>query len=179
LRQVRNLPDDKQFHLRIEYHKPSVLIYTWNYDNNDFEACITMDVDLSQPGVWMITAGNGMKNADHVYLDVFALYDQKVEVSESHNQHIHDAHKKKAKHDMDIFEKNHLVKDLMHNDMSFFNQKLYDEDHMLDMIPVQLTMTKKTMSTVLKEMYNNLNYYYQLTNPLHNNKNYEDQVYLV
>jgi len=50
---------------------------------------------------------------------------------------------------------------------------------MLDMIPVQLTMTKKTMSTVLKEMYNNLNYYYQLTNPLHNNKNYEDQVYLV
>lgn len=44
-----------------------------------------MDVDLSKQGVWMITAGNGMKNPDHVYLDVFALYDQKVEVSESHN----------------------------------------------------------------------------------------------
>lgn len=95
-----------------------------------------MDVDLSKEGVWMITAGNGMKNPDHVYLDVFALYDQKIEVSESHNQHIHDAHQRKAKHDMDIFDKEHLVKDLMHNDLSFFNQDLYDEDHMLDMIPV-------------------------------------------
>ena len=35
------------------------------------------------------------------------------------------------------------------------------------------------MSTVLKEMYNNLNYYYTLTNPLHNNKQYEEQYYLV
>lgn len=85
----------------------------------------------------------------------------------------------KAKHDMDIFDKEHLVKDLMHNDMSFFNQALYDEEHMLDMIPVQLTMTKKTMSTVLKEMYNNLNYYYTLTNPLHNNKRFDDQYYMV
>jgi len=28
-----------------------------------------MDVDLSEQGVWMIAAGNGMKNPDHVYLD--------------------------------------------------------------------------------------------------------------
>jgi hypothetical protein len=137
-----------------------VLIYTWDYEKNDFEACISIDANLSEVGVWMITAGNGMKNPDHVFLDVFALYNNAIEVSESHNQHIHDAHERKAKHDMDIFDKEHLVKDLMHNEMSFFNGKLYDEEHMLDMIPVQLTMTKKTMSNVLKEMYNNLNYYY-------------------
>lgn len=35
------------------------------------------------------------------------------------------------------------------------------------------------MSTVLKEMYNNLNYYYKLTDPLHNNKNYEEQYQLI
>jgi len=75
---------------------------------------------------------------------------------------------------MDIFDKEHLVKDVIHNEKQFFNKALFDEKHMLDMIPVQLTMTKKTMSTVLKEMYNNLNYYYQLTDPLHNNKNYEE-----
>jgi hypothetical protein len=55
--------------LRIEFHKPSVLIYTWDAKSNEFESCLTMDVDLSEQGVWVIAAGNGMKNPDHVFLD--------------------------------------------------------------------------------------------------------------
>jgi hypothetical protein len=35
------------------------------------------------------------------------------------------------------------------------------------------------MSNVLREMYNNLNYYYQVTGPLHTSKNYTEQVELV
>jgi len=37
---------------------------------------------------------------------------------------------------MDIFDKEHLVSDVIHNDKKFFNSKLFDEEHMLDMIPV-------------------------------------------
>ena len=37
----------------------------------------------------------------------------------------------------------------------------------------KLTFTKEAMSNSLKEMYTNLNYYYKLTGPLHNHKNYD------
>ena len=58
------------------------------------------------------------------------------------------------------------TRDLIHNNMkSFFNKKNFDEDHMLSMIPSQLTFTKEAMSNALKEMYTNLNYYYKLTGP--------------
>jgi len=56
---------------------------------------------------------------------------------------------------------------------SFFNKKNFDEDHMLSMIPTQLTYTKESMSNTLKEMYSNLNYYYKLTGPLHNHKQFD------
>jgi len=47
-----------------------------------------------------------------------------------------------------------LTKDLVHNNMkSFFNKKNFEEDHMLAMIPTQLTFTKESMSNSLKEMY--------------------------
>ena len=59
---------------------------------------------------------------------------------------------------------------------SFFNKKNFQEDHMLAMIPTQLTFTKESMSSSLKEMYANLNYYYKLTGPLHNHKTYDRQL---
>lgn len=74
---------------------------------------------------------------------------------------------------MAAFDHEHHTKDLIHNSMkSFFNKKNFDEDHMLAMIPTQLTFTKESMSRTLKEMYSNLNYYYQITGPLHNHKSY-------
>jgi len=52
------------------------------------------------------------------------------------------------------------IKDLIHNDNSFFNKEIFGEENMIDMLPTQLSMTKETMSRVLKEMYNNINYYH-------------------
>ena len=40
-------------------------------------------------------------------------------------------------------------------------------------------MTKKSMSESLKQMYNNLNYYYTITGSLHNHKTYDEQLNLV
>mmetsp|Transcript_3572 Transcript_3572/g.5408 ORF Transcript_3572/g.5408 Transcript_3572/m.5408 type:complete len:95 (-) Transcript_3572:457-741(-) len=47
------------------------------------------------------------------------------------------------------------------------------------MIPTQLSIAKKEMSAVLKEMYNNLNFYYEVTGPLHNHKSFDKQLALV
>ena len=125
-------------------------------------------------GVFMVAAGSGIKNPDHVYLEYFGLYNMHEKVSESLKQHKHAAHKKKALHEVANFDAESLTKDLVHNNMkSFFNKKNFEEDHMLSMIPTQLTFTKESMSNSLKEMYQNLNYYYKLTGPLHNHKTYD------
>merc|ERR1719502_69932 len=98
-------------------------------------------------------------------------------VSESLMQHKHEAHKKRALHEAAGFDAESLTRDLVHNNMkSFFNKKNFQEDHMLAMIPTQLTFTKESMSSSLKEMYANLNYYYKLTGPLHNHKTYDKQL---
>lgn len=66
-------------------------------------------------GIFMMTANSGMQNPDHYYIDSFAMYDPKTKVSAGANKHFHEAHKKKAIHDMKIFDTEHHVKDLLHN----------------------------------------------------------------
>ena len=179
LAEIRNLPDDEPLLMRIEYHDKELFVLTYNYKKDDFDQCLTFEADLEFPGIWLITAGNGMKNPDHVFLESFALYNRDEKVAEGHNQHIHDAHKKKAERDMRQFDLTHKVTDLLHNEQRWFNKKSFGEENLIDMIPDQLLFTKNTMSAVLREMYNNLNYYYRLTDPLHTSKNYTEQVQLV
>ena len=115
-----------------------------------------------------------MKNPDYTYIDSFAIYNTDERVSEGHNQHIHDAHKKKAERDWKQFDLSHKVGDLLHDDNRWFNKHQFGEETLIDMLPEKLTYTKNTMSQVLKEMYANLNYYYKITDPLHNSKNYTE-----
>lgn len=174
LAHVRNLPEDEPLLLRIEFHKPTLYVLVYDYRKEDFEQCFSFDAELDYPGVWLLTAGNGLKNPDHVYIESFALYNTEEKVSAGHNQHVHDAHKKKALRDMKEFDLTHKVSDLLHDENRWFNKHTFGEENLLDMIPEQLLNTKGSMSTVLKEMYNNLNYYYQVTAPLHTSKNYTE-----
>ena len=70
----------------------------------------------------------------------------------------------------------HNVTDLIHDENRWFNKHTFGEENLLDMIPDQLVFTKASMSAVLREMYNNLGYYYKITDPLHTSKNYSEQV---
>jgi uncharacterized protein Yka (UPF0111/DUF47 family) len=49
----------------------------------------------------------------------------------------------------------------------------------MDILPVKLQTAKSVMSELLKGMYSNLNYYYDITANLHNSKNHTEQVRLV
>jgi len=51
---------------------------------------------LDYDGMFALTAGTGIMNSDHVYVDSFALYNPEEKVSLAHNQHYHEAHKKKS-----------------------------------------------------------------------------------
>ena len=55
-------------------------------------------------GVFMLTSNSGTRDPDHYYIDSFAFYDRHESVSEGHNKHFHEAHKKKAIHDMAVFD---------------------------------------------------------------------------
>lgn len=68
-----------------------------------------MEADLDYEGIFMLTGATSIRNPDHVYLDAFALYNPEEKVSEGHNQHVHDAHKKKAIHDMAMFDHTELT----------------------------------------------------------------------
>ena len=129
---------------------------------------------MEYPGVWLLTAGNGPKNPDRVFVESFAIYNTEEKVAVGHNQHIHDAHKKKAERDMKQFDLTHHVTDLIHDENRWFNKHQFGEETLLDMIPDQLTFTKNSMSSVLKEMYANIQYYYKITDPLHTSKNYTE-----
>jgi hypothetical protein len=80
---------------------------------------------------------------------------------------------------MKQFDLTHKVSDLLHDENRWFNKHTFGEENLMDMIPNQLMNTKSSMSAVLREMYNNLNYYYRITDPLHTSKNYTEQVQLV
>lgn len=177
--EMRNLVGDAPFYLRIEYRKPNVYILFYNEDTKSFQSCVSLTQELDFDGLFAVTAGTSITNPDKVYLDSFALYNPEEKVAISHNQHFHDAHKRKAKHDMADFDHDKHIKDLIHNEKSFFNKEMFGEENLIDMIPMQLSMTKEKMSAVLKEMYNNINYYNQITSPLHNHKTFDQQVGLV
>jgi hypothetical protein len=127
-------------------------------------------------GIFMLTGASGLNNPDHIYIDSFAMYDMSEKVSEGHNQHFHEAHKKKAIRDMAQFDHDHHTKDLLHSTNSFFNKNMFGEANLIDMIPEQLSMTKQTKAETLREMSNNFNYYVSITSPLHNHKHFGQQM---
>lgn len=98
----------------------------------------------------MVTGNSGLFNPDSIFIDSFAIYNPHEKVSASHNQHFHEAHKRKATRDMEKFQHDHLTKDLLHSTNSFFNKDTFGEENLLDMLPNQLGMTKKAMSETLK-----------------------------
>ena len=71
------------------------------------------------------------------------------------------------------FDSDKHIKDLIQNEKSIFNKEMFGEENLIDMIPTKKKKKKKKMSTVLKEMYNNINYYNQITSPLHNHKTFD------
>ena len=99
----RNLDGEKFFHFRVEYTKPTIAVYTYNYDADTFESCFTMDFEMDFNGIFMVTGNSGIYNPDSIVIDSFALYNPQEKVSAAHNQHFHEAHKKKATHDMAKF----------------------------------------------------------------------------
>lgn len=105
----RNLPGKKDFHFRVEYNRPQVSVFWYNKDMEQFESCVSFDHDMDFNGMFLLTASAGIKNPDHYFIDSLALYNPEERVSEGHNQHYHDAHKKKAIHDMAQFEHDHIV----------------------------------------------------------------------
>ena len=46
----------------------------YDRDTLDFEACFSLQKELDYDGIFLITAGTGPRNIDHVFLDQFALY---------------------------------------------------------------------------------------------------------
>lgn len=96
----RNTKEGEPFHIRLEYKKPSVSLFYYDHASDNYETCMTFDYEMDYEGIFMITGASGLNNPDHIYIDSFAMYDPSERVSEGHNQHFHDAHKKKATHDM-------------------------------------------------------------------------------
>mmetsp|Transcript_5476 Transcript_5476/g.9278 ORF Transcript_5476/g.9278 Transcript_5476/m.9278 type:complete len:301 (+) Transcript_5476:531-1433(+) len=173
---LRNLAGERPVHLRLEYSSPQVSIFVYNHELSQFESCISMEHPMDFEGTFLISGGSAINNPDSVVIDQFTLYNLEEAVAEGHNQHFHDAHRKKAVHDMAQFDAAHAARDLVHNDMAFFNKEVFGEENLVDMLPTQLTMTKQASSKVLREMYNNLNYFYKVTGPLHSHKGYEAQL---
>ena len=118
----RNLDGDAAFHFRIEYKKPRVSLYWFDSSLNQFEMCGSIEQELDFNGIFMITGASGLTNPDHIFIDSLAMYDPGETVSEGHNEHVHEVHKKKAIHDMAQFNIDHHAKDLLHNKESFFNK---------------------------------------------------------
>jgi len=53
---------------------------------------------------------------------------------------------------------------------------MFTENVILPMIPDALAVTKKTIELTQTKMADNINYYYRLTQPLHNHKTFNQQV---
>lgn len=99
-----------------------ITILYFNRDTGYYDSCITMEYALDFEGIFVISAGTALRNPDRVFLDTFAVYNPEETVSEGHNQHFHDAHKKKAIHDMAQYDSSHLIKDLIHNTENYFSK---------------------------------------------------------
>jgi len=59
---------------------------------------VTLEQEITYEGIFLVTAGSGIKNPDHVYLEYFGLYNMHEKVTDSFKQHKHEVHKKKAVH---------------------------------------------------------------------------------
>jgi hypothetical protein len=95
-----------------------------------------MDHELEFSGNWVIAAGNGIKNPDHVYIENFILYDPETKVAEGNSKIIEEDHQKKAyKFNTSYFNHKDHVRDLIHSHKSFFFKEQFGEDNLLDMIP--------------------------------------------
>lgn len=91
-----------------------------------------------------------MRNPDHYYIDSFAMYDPSERVSEEANQHFHDAHKKKAIHDIAAFNHEHHAKDLLHDKSGLMIDEDGGEDmsekELLAEIPQEMTEVVNTIN---------------------------------
>lgn len=90
-----------------------------------------------------------MTDPDHVYLERVNLYDTSEKVSAGHNQHYHEAHKKKAVHDMANFDHQWHAKDLIHSDKSFFNKDQFGMENILALLPETQIQLKTGMNHAL------------------------------
>lgn len=88
----RNLPDDDHFHFRVEYKKPMISLYYYDFVTEEYQSCTSIENEMDFNGIFMLTGNAGNNNPDHIYVDSFAMYDPSEEVSAAHNQHFHDAH---------------------------------------------------------------------------------------
>lgn len=61
---------------------------------------------------------------------------------------------------MAAFAHDHHVKDLIHNDKSFFNKEQFGEENLIAMLPEQLSALKNLMFDALQEMNSNIIYFY-------------------
>jgi len=65
------------------------------------------------------------------------------------------------------------VYNLAHNSDKFaFGSKL-DKDHLLTMIPGQLTLAREKMQQALMQMQANLNYYTEISRPMHDHRDFD------
>ena len=77
----RNLSNNQQFNLRIEYHTPMLTVMILNGNTNKYETCLEMYKELDFEGIFVISAGSSMRNPDRVFLDQFVVYNPDVEVT--------------------------------------------------------------------------------------------------
>lgn len=95
-------------------------------------------------------------------------------MAEAENTKVMRNHKKDATYYMANQKTEHHVKDLIHNQNSLINSKDFGVSKLIDIMPEKLISVKSSMSNLLKELYNNLNFYYSLTSPLHTSKNHTE-----
>lgn len=109
----RNLLGEAYFHLRVEYTEPKIKLYWYDFEKDSYEFCTQDEYKMDFNGILMLTANSGMRDPDHYYIDSFAMYDPSERVSEGHNKHFHEAHKKKSVHDIAIFNHEHHARDIL------------------------------------------------------------------
>ena len=171
---------EQAFSIKVKYEHPHVGVFVQNKDSGKYEKCFTIqNANLDYDGVWLLSAGTGVSNPDLITIEQFALYNPDKKVAESENKRIMSKHKQDATYNIASKKVDHFVADLLHNEKSFINTQSFGLDTLMDILPVKLQTAKSVMSDLLKAMYSNLNYYYDITAHLHNSKNHTEQVKLV
>ena len=54
-----------------------------------------------------------MINPDRYYVESLTTYDPNDSVAEGHNRHYHEAHRKKAEHDIHMFDERYMTKKMI------------------------------------------------------------------